>query len=306
MSKPSYVSICIPFYNAESTLLNAIRSVFAQTHKNWELILIDDGSNDKSLEIANSIKDSRVTVYSDGQNRRLAARLNELTKLAKYDFIARMDADDMMSPTRIEKQIEILKHNPSVDLVSTGLCSLSDKNEIKSVRCVSDNHLITSKKLLSGGSGIVHASLLGRRAWFERNPYKESMIKSQDTNLWVRSFSKNDLNIVFISEPLYFYREDSNVTQKQLLLAYAMGRHTILADAKNNFGLRIKSKALVNNIAKTLLVRFFPSVGVNAARNRRNATSASALEKKYIEDEINQILSTEVPVVSFKGDSKID
>ncbi len=306
MAKNTYVTICIPFYNAESTLLDAVRSVFAQTYKEWELILIDDGSTDNSLKLAKSIVDPRVRVYSDGENRKLAARLNQATKLAKYDFIARMDADDMMSPTRIEKQIKILKHNPSIDLVSTGLCSLSDKNEIKSVRCVNDNHLITSKKLLSGGSGIVHASLLGRRAWFERNPYKESMIKSQDTNLWVRSFSKNDLNIVFISEPLYFYREDSNVTQKQLLLAYAMGRHTILADAKNNFGLRIKSKALANNIAKTMLVRFFPSIGVKAAHNRRNATSASEVERKYIEDEINYILSTEVPIVSFKGDNKID
>ncbi|MGP5435773.1 glycosyltransferase family 2 protein [Psychrobacter alimentarius] len=306
MNKSVFVTICIPFYNAEHTLLDAVRSVFAQTHESWELILIDDGSTDSSLKIAKSIKDSRVTVYSDGKNRRLAARLNELTKLAKYDVIARMDADDLMSTVRLEKQLKILLSNPNIDLVSTGLCSLNDKNEALSTRCVISEHSITSKGLLSGNSGIVHASLLGNRAWFKRNPYKESMTKSQDTNLWVRSYSKNDLNIAFIPEPLYYYREDGNVTQRQLLLAYAMGRHTIIVDAKNKFGLKLKSKALANNLVKTFFVRFFPDSAIKLARNRRNATLISKLEKKCVEDEIDYITRIDLPMVDFSGDSQID
>lgn len=59
MIDPVFVTICIPFYNAQSTLLDAVRSVFAQTHKSWELILIDDGSTDHSLELAQSINDPR-------------------------------------------------------------------------------------------------------------------------------------------------------------------------------------------------------------------------------------------------------
>lgn len=306
MHKDIPVTIGIPFYNAESTLLDAVRSVFAQTHKNWELILIDDGSTDKSLELAKSIKDPRVRVYYDGENRRLAARLNQLTGLAKYDLIARMDADDLMSPIRIEKQLGLLNANPNIDLISTGLCSLSDKNEALSIRCVNSKHSITNKGLLSGNSGIVHASLLGRRAWFKRNPYKESMIKSQDTNLWVRSYSKNDLNVAFISEPLYYYREDGNVTQKQLLLAYAMERYTIAVDARNNFGLKLNSKALASNLVKTFLVRFFPDSAIKIARNRRNATLVSSLEKKQIEDEINYIKGINIPIINFNGDSRID
>lgn len=300
------ITIGIPFYNAESTLLDAVRSVFAQTHTNWELILIDDGSTDKSLDLAKSINDPRVRVYQDGENRRLAARLNQLTGLAKYDFIARMDADDLMSPVRLEKQIELLNANSGIDLVSTGLCSLNNENEALGIRCVTSEHTITSKTLLSGNSGIVHASLLGRRAWFKRNPYKESMIKSQDTNLWVRSYSKNDLNVAFIPEPLYYYREDGNVTQKQLLLAYAMGRHTIISDANNNFELNLKLKALANNLAKTFLVRFFPDSAIKIARNRRNATLISKLDKKRIEDEIEYITGIDLPIVNFNGDSQID
>jgi len=82
------VTIGLPFYNAEKYLTDAIRAVFAQTHQHWELILIDDGSTDGSLKIAKSVQDPRVRVYSDGKNKKLAARLNEITKLAKYEYIA--------------------------------------------------------------------------------------------------------------------------------------------------------------------------------------------------------------------------
>lgn len=300
MIEMNYVSICIPFYNAESTLLDAIRSVFAQTHENWELILLDDGSTDRSLELAHSINDPRVRVYSDGVNRRLAARLNEATKLAKYDFIMRMDADDLMSPLRLEKQLQILASSPKIDLVSTGLCSLSNDDKILGIRCVNSKHSITATKLLNGGSGIVHASLLGRREWFKRNPYKESMLKSQDTNLWVRSYSKNDLKVAFINEPLYYYREDNNVTKEQLILAYAMGRHTIINDAKEAFSLSIKAKALSNNLIKTFAIKMFPKITLKAVRERRNITPPSGVYEKSIKDDISYIHNIILPVNTNK------
>lgn len=300
MKEINYVSICIPFYNAESTLLDAVRSVFAQTHENWELILLDDGSTDRSLELAHSINDPRVRVYSDGVNRRLAARLNQATKLAKYDFIMRMDADDLMSPVRLEKQLQVLNCSPEIDLVSTGLCSLSNDNKIVGIRCVNSNHLITATKLLNGGSGIVHASLLGRREWFKRNPYKESMFKSEDTNLWVRSYSKNDLKVAFINEPLYYYREDNNVTREQLILAYAMRRHTIINDAKAAFSLSLKAKALSDTLVKTFAIKIFPRIALKAARERRNVTLPSGLYEKSIKDDILYIHNIVLPVNTNK------
>ena len=99
------ITIGIPFYNAEVYLADAIRSIFAQTYQEWELILVDDGSTDSSLEIARSVKDSRVRVIADGVNRRLPYRLNQITAEAKYDLIGRMDADDIISPVRFEKQL---------------------------------------------------------------------------------------------------------------------------------------------------------------------------------------------------------
>lgn len=295
VNKP-YITIGIPFYNAEATLLDAVRSVFAQTYQNWELILVDDGSTDRSLELAKSINDPRVRVYSDGENRRLAARLNQIARLAKYEFLARMDADDLISPVRLEKQMTILLSKPDIDLVSTGICSLSDDYKPVGIRCVASDYSITAGELLLAGTGIVHASLLARRSWFQRNPYKENMINSEDANLWVRSYSKNDLKIAFISEPLYYYREDGNVTKEKLLLAYRMIRQTIILDAKHRFGFFNKLKAVINNFIKTVLLRFFPVFFLKAARARRNVQAVSKNQEDNIIKEISHIRSVNLPI----------
>ena len=291
------VSVGLPFYNAEDYLLDAIRSVFAQTHQDWELILLDDGSTDRSLEIARSIDDPRIRVYADGQNKRLAARLNELARLARYEYVARMDADDMMSRERLERQLRVLVADPQVDLVSTGLCSLRDDGEPAGLRYVPGDHEITPYELLSGRSGIVHASLLGRRQWFRRNPYDERLPKAQDTNLWVRAFSRQDLSVRFIPDPLYFYREDGNVTVEKLLLSYRIGRRTILHDATAEYGLRDRVRAFAKNCAKSMGVRTLGAAGrLDAVRARRNAVGISGEEKERVMGEIVAIRAQPLPL----------
>lgn len=284
------VSIGLPFYNAEAYLADAIKSVFAQTHANWELILVDDGSTDRSLEIARSVNDPRVRVYSDGQNKRLAARLNEITQLARYNLLARMDADDMMCRRRIEKQVRVLETRPQVDLVTTGVCSLRDNGEPMGVRCVPEGHRVVPTQLLEGKSGIVHASLLGRRNWFLRNPYDESLERSQDTNLWVTSHAKNDLSVHFISEPLYYYREDGNVTIEKLLLSYKIGRRMILRNARGGYRFADIAKAYTSTMAKSVVASLLSLVGkMDIIRERRNTGNMSPTETESIRDEIRHI-----------------
>src|SRR5690606_22420882 len=113
--------------NPGTAFVDAIRSVFVQTHSNWELILIDDGSTDQSLDLALKIRDSRVRVISDGKHKGLPTRLNEITASASGEYIARMDADDVMHPERLEKQVKFLLSHPSCDVVGTGVFFI-DKN----------------------------------------------------------------------------------------------------------------------------------------------------------------------------------
>jgi glycosyltransferase involved in cell wall biosynthesis len=300
------VSIGIPFYNAENYLLDAIKSVFAQTHENWELILLDDGSTDRSLEIAHSIDDPRVRVHSDGQNKRLAARLNELTRLARYDHLARMDADDLMSPHRVEKQLQLMLRDSDADLVTTGICSLRDDCEPVGFRCVAEDHEISPSRLLIGNSGIVHAAMLGRRQWFLRNAYDESLPQSEDTNLWVRAFAKRDLSVRFLREPLYYYREDGNVSVQKLLLAYRVGRQTILRDAKEQFSYRDRVLAFATTCAKSVAVHALGAVGrLDVIRVRRNSDVLNDAQRERVVREIAAIRAQPLPVKSNSDDFEI-
>lgn len=221
------VTIGIPFYNAESYLHDSLRSVFAQTHQEWELILIDDGSTDRSLEIARSINDPRVRVVSDGRNLRLAARLNQITHLARFDVLARMDADDLMAPERIARQIEVLSCEPEIDLVSTGLISIGRNEDPIGIRSHCSETVTRQQLIRRSGTGIVHASVLGRKSWFLRNPYDASIPIAQDYELWLRASRSADLKVRVIREPLYYVRELSSATPDKLLRSYRMDRRSI-------------------------------------------------------------------------------
>lgn len=292
------VTIGIPFYNAEATLLDAVRSVFAQTHQNWQLILLDDGSTDESLRLARSISDSRVSVYSDGKNRRLGARLNQMTQLASHDFIARMDADDLMSPVRLERQLELLISRPDVDLVSTGICSLNDEMEPVGIRGPSANHSVTPRGLLSGNSGIVHASIVGRRAWFLRNKYKENLKRSEDANLWVRAFAKKDLSVLFMPDAYYYYREDRSVSESNLLMAYAEARRTLLHDARKEFLTLDVAIEFSRSLAKSWSVRFLAATGrLDYMRRRRNEMTIDSGAREKFFREIEGIRRIDLPLL---------
>jgi glycosyltransferase involved in cell wall biosynthesis len=116
MSTPR-VSIILPFLNAGAAFPPALRSILQQSHQDWELLLCDDGSTDGSLELARSLDDPRVVVWSDGRTKGLAGRLNECIDRARGAYIARMDADDISYPDRIRLQLEFLEQHPEIDVV---------------------------------------------------------------------------------------------------------------------------------------------------------------------------------------------
>ena len=116
------LTVGLPFYNAQTTLERAIRSVFCQTFADWELILINDGSTDESASIARTVQaDPRVTFIDNATNERLPRRLNQIAELARGEYLARMDADDLMHPARLRRQLEVLQSRPDVDVVGTAM-----------------------------------------------------------------------------------------------------------------------------------------------------------------------------------------
>lgn len=281
------VTIGIPFYNAELYLSDAIKSVIAQTYQNWELILIDDGSIDNSLAIAQkfSEKDSRIRVISDGVNKKLPARLNQIIHEAKGEYIARMDADDLIHTERLEKQINFLRANPQFDLVSTSIISIKNNNEIIGIRTYYPRE-VTRKDALLGQSGIVHASILAKKTWFQRNNYNELNALAEDYELWLNAAINNDLNVGFLPEYLYYYREESNVTKEKMLKGY----NTQIKIINNNYKkiLTISEyKNLINKLkVKKIIVRVVDYFGIMhflLKKRSKNKISTLVLENYEVQ-----------------------
>ncbi len=121
LEKP-LVSIIIPFYNREDFLSDAIDSVLSQTYENWELMLIDDGSKDKSFEIAKNYSEKhprkiKVLTHENGQNRGASASRNLGIKNSKGGFITFLDSDDIYFPDTIEKEVTAFAENPDAEAV---------------------------------------------------------------------------------------------------------------------------------------------------------------------------------------------
>lgn len=280
------ISVGIPFYNDENYLAYAIQSVICQSYENWELILIDDGSNDNSLQIAKKIalKDKRIKVISDGKNKKLPHRLNQLINESKGDFIARMDADDIMHTDRLLIQLTYLKNNPCLDLVSSGLVSIDAQNNICGFR--STSKIITNLSI-DKGFPIIHPSVMARKEWYLRNLYDESYSRSQDYELWCRSFTNNDLKIAILPDLLLFYREFGNIDLTKLIKSY-------------NNGYKIREKYYLNNgiddflkiKVKCLMVKLLSKFGLeqNLAK-KRNRSFSSITEEKELQAVVNTIVN---------------
>lgn len=294
MTNFEYISIGISFFNAESYLSDAIKSVLAQSYPYWELILVDDGSSDNSLEIAKSFasKDSRIKVISDGENKKLASRLNQIIHEAKYNFIARMDADDLMSTDRLEKQIEVLKENPNINLVTTGCLTIGKDNELTGVR-LGKNIQMNAVMILNGVTNLLHASMLARKEWCLRNLYNENRVIAQDYELWLNAAKKNDLDYIVLEEPLYWYRVVENITYFKLIKGYNTQINVIGNNYKNIISKFLKNKIIFKFRMKKLIVYFLNKTNKLQLLLKRRAEIPSDIYFLYHSENLKKIKSFE-------------
>lgn len=196
------VTIAIPVYNSEKVIADTVRSIFAQTHKNWKLILVNDGSTDKTADWLSRIQDDRVT-YINSENKGYVHWLNYFIDVTNTPYYARMDADDIMHPERIEKQLRFLEENPSVDLIDTTIYTMDLETVPVGIRNTKDIDFAPAVMLNSGV--LTHPSVMGRTAWFKANRYDTYYYRSEDQELWCRTFETSKISR--IKEPLLIYRE---------------------------------------------------------------------------------------------------
>jgi glycosyltransferase involved in cell wall biosynthesis len=201
------VTILMTVLNAERTLPRALASIRAQTFPDWELLLIDDGSEDRSAQIAaeTAAADSRIRVMPGGSRRGLSVRLNQLLDVARGPLFARMDADDVAYPQRLERQVAYLQGHGQVDLVGAAMLVFGVDGQAIGKRAAPLEHREICARPRAGFR-LFHPTWLGRAEWFRRHRYSERALRCEDQDLLYRAHRTS----VFanIDEPLLGYREE--------------------------------------------------------------------------------------------------
>lgn len=190
-NKEPLVSVLLPTFNGGEKLLIAVHSILDQTYKNFELLILDDGSSDNSIDLVKrNFSDKRILIFSDGLKRGLAGILNYGVWMSKGLYIARMDADDISFPNRLELQVNHLINNSSLDLVASRavIYSLENSNPILygflPFRQTHDKLV----KQLWRGIPMPHPTWMGKAEWFKKNPYAiPEVIRAEDQDLLLRS-----------------------------------------------------------------------------------------------------------------------
>jgi len=212
MNEP-LVTVAMPFYNCERTLEAAIQSILDQTYGNFELILCNDGSTDGSAEIVASFHDARIKLITHSDRARLAVRLNECIDNARGYYFARMDADDISYPDRIEKQVRFLEQHSDIDLVGTQMLVFQGGgNPVGKIQGPTQHEELVSRALL--GIRVWHATWLGKRSWFQAHRYDPRCALAQDQELLFRAHKVSAYAV--IPELLYGNRVDALHLKKML------------------------------------------------------------------------------------------
>ena len=213
MTAPA-VTIAMPVYDGGRELRLAVQSILDQTFAGWELILVDDGSTDGAVAALAGLADPRVRILADGQNRGLAARLNQVIGLARAPLIARMDHDDIAHPERLARQVEFLATHQQVDLLGTRCLSMSEDEQIIGELPFAETHAEICRRPWLGFY-LAHPSWMGRTTWFRRHPYAEpAPYCCEDQELLVRSSATSRYHA--LPEPLLAYRVHTKVPLQKL------------------------------------------------------------------------------------------
>ncbi len=181
------VSVIMSVYNNDKYVKIAIDSILHQTYKDYELIIIDDGSTDTTPQIIDTyINHPQVRIIHKQKNEGLQKALNLGISQAKGEYIARLDADDIALPTRLEQQVKYLDQHPEVALLGSCFYTCNDIGQITGKITIP----LTNKELqeeIPKHNRFGHSTVMLRKSTLvQLNGYDESFISSEDYDLWLR------------------------------------------------------------------------------------------------------------------------
>lgn len=270
------VSIGMPVRNCQATLRMAVHSILAQTYPYWELLLIDDGSLDNTLRIAQSFADPRIKVHSDGKNRGLPARLSQAIAMSQGEYFARMDGDDVAYPRRLERQVSFLEQHPDVDLVGAWVIVFGRAGIPLGKRAGPDTHTAICARAWAGFP-IVHPTYVGRLRWFRKYRYNEALLKSQDQELLLRSYRFS--RFANVPEILLGYHEES-VHLKKILTGRWFFAQVLAREFWRQKQPGLAVRAVLEQALKALLDCIAVGSGLNYRLLRHRAQPITEAERR--------------------------
>jgi glycosyltransferase involved in cell wall biosynthesis len=212
-----HVTVLMAVYNAVDCLSTAVASIRGQSYTNWDLLIIDDGSTDGTSALLQAIaaEDPRITVVHSATNRGIAAALNLGWKQAGGELIARMDADDVSLPERLERQVLFLEAHPEVAVVGSGAELVNAEGEIIGAAVRPEQHEELVRRMYRE-TPFIHPSITARRVFYESmNGYDERWRRCEDTDLWLRSYRR--FRFHNLQEPLIRYRVSNRQSLREII-----------------------------------------------------------------------------------------
>jgi len=212
--KEELISIIMPVFNSEDYIEDSILSILNQTYKNFELIILDDGSTDDSKQVIEQYSeiDSRIRPFYSLMNIGIVNRLNEGISLAKGAIIARMDSDDISLPNRLEIQLIFLINNPLIDVVGTSTITIDVNGDQTDIirRSTNSLHLYWISFF---SNPLSHPTVMFKKeSVLAAGGYMLNQYPVEDFELWLRVMKSG--RISNIDEPLLKYRVHSNSISK--------------------------------------------------------------------------------------------
>ena len=186
------LTVLMPVYNAEKFLDESIGSILNQTYSDFEFVILDDASTDSSLKIIKNYakKDKRIKVLTNKTNQKQAKCRNRLLKNSKTEFIAWMDADDISLPVRLQTQVDFLKQNPSVDVVSSRVSFFGDKAHLRREFLFNSQEFLLDRQIKS--DFLFNSAVVGGCSMVKMEKiiphkivYNEKLTASEDYQYWI-------------------------------------------------------------------------------------------------------------------------
>lgn len=280
------VSILMPMYNSEKYVQEAIDSVLNQTYENFELIIVDDGSIDSSVEIVEKYNDPRIKLYKNIENKGLPYTRNKLLSLATGEYIALLDSDDIALPNRLQIQVDFLERNQNVDIVGSSAIIFGKYKIEKASKVITGIEDI--KCNLMFGNCMINSTVMMRRDFVEGNKlsYRQECVVCQDYSF-------------FVDAALVGNIENMNIST----IKYRTGHENITKKSKT------KKINLRKSILQEIGLRAFEGYGFCLNKNECKILSKYIWEKneniKYDHSEFNQLVDILNKIVKMNSDKGI-